>query len=78
MRVLRLLALGFAAFMAVDAHALAVTFAFTAHFTDDPFALSGFWAPISGNFTFDSVAADSSPMPASVGPFTGAFAARVA
>ena len=42
-----------------------ITFGFTGSVTDDPFGLSSFGAPISGNYTFDSAAADAIADPAS-------------
>lgn len=51
------------------AQAVPVTFAFTGAITDDPFGLSSFGAPISGAYTFNSMAVDSIPS-----PITGSFA----
>jgi hypothetical protein len=62
------------------AQAAPVTFAFTGALTDDPFGLSSFGAPISGTYTFNSVAVDgissSTGSFASTGPAFG-FSANV-
>jgi hypothetical protein len=46
-------------FVSASALATPVTFSFTGSVTDDPFGLSSFGAPISGNYTFDSAAVDT-------------------
>jgi hypothetical protein len=43
--------------------AVPTTFSFTGSVTDDPFGLSTFGAPISGNYTFDSASVDAIPAP---------------
>ncbi len=61
--------LGIAGFLVASAaQALPLSFGFTGSVTDDPFGLSTFGAPISGNFTFDSTAIDSI-----AGASTGSF-----
>ena len=66
---------------ATSAQAFPITFSFTGSVTSDPFGLSSFGAPISGNYTFDSAALDADPTPnvgsyPSIGPGFG-FSANV-